>query len=66
MKKLALNKETLQVLGGAPLGQVAGALAMSRLKEGCLRTENGCGGITVDLCGDSMVNCTSDGVTLGG
>ncbi len=60
MKKLTLRRETLQLLQGEPLGKVAGGMNMSRRGTVCYRTENGCGGITVDICGDSMVNCTQN------
>ena len=64
-KKLALSKETLRRLDAQMMTNVLGGLEKSRAREGCVRTENGCGGPTIDICGDSMVKCTLTDVPTG-
>ncbi len=64
-KKLALSKETLRRLDARMMTNVQGGLEKSRAREGCLNTENGCGGVTIDICGDSMVKCTLTDVPTG-
>ncbi len=65
IKKLSLSKETLRRLDARATQDVLGGMEMSRAREGCVRTENGCGGNTIDVCGDSMVKCTLTDVPTG-
>lgn len=64
-KKLSLSKETLRRLDSRSMQDVQGGMENSRAREGCVRTENGCGGATIDVCGDSMVKCTLTDVPTG-